>query len=318
MSSKIQNIIDMIFRKFIGLIIIGVILVFMIPSLVGLYSLSILSTFFLYVSLAQSWNLTGGYANQISLGHTAFLGIGAYSTFLLYMEGYPFYIGLIAGGLTAAGLSALLSKPLFRFRGAYFSIATLVLAQIFLLWFLQWEPVGAAEGLHIFPPPGWWSIKNMYLLSLFCFALTSGVVWFTINSRLGWGLKTIRDDEDAAEMIGVDTFRSKMYVLCISAFLTAIVGGIISLDILHIRPSAIFGLKWVLLMLAIPIIGGMRNFLGPIIGAGIWVGLSEALAGFPGIHMVIFGIAIIMVVLRVPEGVMGYLEGKFKPLLRLL
>lgn len=301
---------DILSKKIIVVIVAAVVLGFVLPFSLEYYYMSIMVSFFIYSSFSQSWNLMGGHANQISLGHTIFLGLGAYVTFLTYQAGYPVYLGLILGGLASAGVALVLSKPLFRFRGAYFSIATLAVSQFFLIWFNQWDAVGAATGLHL-TLPDFWTIRNMYYIGLIIFALTCGVVWYALRSKLGWGLRAIRDDEFAAEMIGVDLFKSKVYTFLISAFLMALVGGLIGIYNLHLRPSAIFNVRYVLLMLSASIIGGMRTTWGPILGGAILVGLTEALVRFPGIQNVILGFIVLIIMLRAREGILGYVQKKF-------
>ncbi|MEM1587116.1 MAG: branched-chain amino acid ABC transporter permease [Candidatus Bathyarchaeia archaeon] len=286
-------------------------LLFSLPRIAAPYIIVLTFYFFAYLTLSHSWNLAGGYCNLISLGQGAFAGIGAYTTFLLYFGGVPMELGLIIGGGLSACLAFLLSKPLFRLRGVYFTIGTLALGEISKLLVIRLPYLGGSWGLHIHSPPPHYSTIYLYYLSLIIGLISCFIMFMIATSKIGWALKCIRSDEDASELIGVNTYRYKVYAFILHAFFTSLIGGLLALYTLHIEPYTIFSVALSIEALIITLIGGRGTFFGPFIGSAIMVALSHILAVYYTLHLVILGIIMIAIIVFCPEGLIGRLQKRF-------
>lgn len=255
---------------------------------------------FLATSLAQSWNILGGFSGQITLGHAAFFGAGALATRTLWAGGAPLFLALGAGVLVATGFGLLIGGPAFRLRGVYFAIGTLGLAEILrisvgnLLPEISTIPAAALAGYHILP---------RYYLALSVAALSVGVVAILARSRVGLGMQAIREDEAAAEASGVGAFGHKLLALTLSTSLAGLTGGVFAYyhaSYYHQHP---FGPQWTFDAILITFIGGVGTVHGPVLGALFYVLLKEWLAvRLVDIHLLIFGGLFIMVVLLLPGG----------------
>jgi branched-chain amino acid transport system permease protein len=283
----------------------AVLLILAVPPLVvhSEYVLNLFLMYFLYVIVAQSWNLLGGFTGQVSLGHSAFFGIGAIVTRLLWTADVPIILALIAGSAGAVLLAAIVGIPCLRMRSAYFPIGTLALAMIAQI------TVG-----NLFPVPGslssaylaGYKISSRYYIALAVAALTVVVVYRIVHSRTGLALVGIRDDEAAAEAMGVRTFRYKVLALMVSSALVGLGGGIFAYHQVSYYYYAPFELSWSFLPTLTTFIGGLGTIAGPIVGAACFLGLSEIFAISLGeIHMLVFAFTFILVVLFVPGGLMS-------------
>ena len=283
---------------------LAVLLFALLPAVIrSEYMLNLLLMFFLYVIIAQSWNLLGGFTGQVSLGHSAFFGTGALITRLLWTAGLSIVPSLVAGSLGAAVLAALVGVPCLRMRSAYFPIGTLALAMI-----------AQITVANLFPLPG--SLSSGYLVSYTMFSryylalavavLTVSVVCWIVRSRTGLALVGIRDDEAAAEAMGVKTFRHKVFALMVSSMLVGLGGGIFAYHQVSYYYYAPFELSWSFLPTLTTFIGGLGTIAGPILGAACFLGLSELFAISLGeVHIVVFAFTFILVVLFVPGGLMS-------------
>jgi branched-chain amino acid transport system permease protein len=267
------------------------------------YILNLLLMFFLYIIVAQSWNLLGGFTGQVSLGHSAFFGTGALITRLLWTAGLPIVPSLISGGLGSVVLASLVGVPCLRMRSAYFPIGTLALAMIAQI------TVG-----NIFPIPGsltseylvGYTIFSRYYLALIVAVLTVAIVSWIVRSRTGLALVGIRDDEAAAEAVGVKTFKHKIFALVVSSLLAGLGGGIFAYHQVSYYYYAPFELSWSFLPTLTTFIGGLGTIPGPIVGAACFLGLSELFAISLGeVHIIVFALTFILVVLFVPGGLMS-------------
>lgn len=255
---------------------------------------------FLAVALAQSWNLLGGYAGQINLGHAAFFGLGALTTRLLWVGGAPLILALAAGALVATAFGCLIGAPAFRLRGAYFAIGTLGLAEILritagnLMPQISTIPAGALASYSIVP--------RYYLtlaLALFCVAVTA----LLMRSRVGLGIQAVREDEAAAEASGVGAFRHKLLALALSTALVGLTGGAFAYYHVSYYPQHTFSPAWTFDAVLISFIGGVGTIHGPVLGAFFYVILKEVLAvQWVELHLLIFGVLFILVVLFLPGG----------------
>jgi branched-chain amino acid transport system permease protein len=289
----------------VGLVGLGLLL---FPLMADQYSLSLAYTLFVSVALAQSWNLIGGYTGLVSLGQAAFFGLGAYTSALLLTNlGMPFVLAVLASGLVATAFAVVISLPVFRFRGIYFAIGTLVLAEALRIWMINWSLTGGAQGVNLpldnIPDP-----TTFYYIGLALAAIATGAIALILQTRLGVGLRAIRDNEDAAQNLGVNTFRVKLSAFAVSAFLAGVTGGVHAIYLGTIEPYSIFSVNWTITAINVVIIGGIGTLLGPIVGAVFATILSESLKDYQSIHLIISGLLLILVIRFLPAGIWGQLS----------
>ncbi len=291
-----------------GLLGIGGIVLLLVPTFAGRFTVFILYLLFLNIALAQSWNLVGGYTGLISLGHAAFFGIGAYSAAIFMSRlNIPFMAAILAGGILAALFAVIISFPTFRFHGIYFAIGTLILAEALRIWMINWEFTGGAQGVR-FPLSRIPSLNEFYYLMLAAMAITTAVLVIILRQKLGLGLRAIRDNEESAQNMGISIFQTKLFSFAISAFMAGLIGAIHATRLSVIEPYSIFGVGWTIAMINIVIIGGMGTIVGPIVGAIFITFLGEALAEFYTIHLMITGFIFILVIRFMPEGIWGWVK----------
>lgn len=255
---------------------------------------------FLAVALAQSWNLLGGYAGQITLGHAAFFGLGALVTRTLWVASVPLFLALPAGALLAMAFALLIGGAAFRLRGAYFAIGTLGLAEILritvgnLMPEISTIPAAALASYNLVP---------RYYLFLALAALCVGVVALLAVSRLGLGMQAVREDEAAAEASGVGAFHHKLLALAVSTALVGLAGGAFAYYHVSYYPQHAFSPAWTFDAVLMAFIGGVGTVHGPILGALFYIMLKEVLAErWVEFHLLIFGAVFILVVLFLPGG----------------
>lgn len=291
-----------------GLLALLAFILIIIPYFIRRYTVFVLYLICLNISLAQSWNLLAGYTGLISLGHAAFFGLGAYTTAMMVTYlGVPFSLATIVGGLMAVAFSALMSIPTFRFRGIYFAVGTLILAEALRIWMINWEFTGGAQGVHL-PVGTGTTLRGFYYIMLAIAAGITALVMVVLRTKLGLGLRAIRDNEDSAQNMGVNTFRAKLYAFLLSAFVAGLAGGIHATKMCTIEPYSIFSAMWSLSTVNIVIIGGLGTVFGPIMGAIFITYLAERLAEFYTFHLVITGIILILVIRFVPAGIWGQIR----------
>ena len=266
-------------------------------------TINLLILIFLYISLASSWNILGGYTGQTSLGHAAFFGLGALATRLLWIKGFPVLPSILVGGLLAVAFSLLIGAPAFRLKGVYFAIGTLALAQILNVTVGNVFPAIAALPVEELVA---YELAPRYYLFLCLAVLIVGAAYLLANSRLGLGMMAVREEEDAAESLGVSALRHKLIALGISAFFTGLTGGAFAYFHVSYYFQFPFTPVWSLDMLTMVYIGGTGTVLGPIIGAAFFVGLREFLVRNLGeYHLIVFGVLFVLVVLFLPGGIIS-------------
>ena len=291
-----------------GLLVVGLVTLLLVPTFASRFTVFILYLLFLNIALAQSWNLVGGYTGLISLGHAAFFGIGAYSAAIFMSQlNLPFLVAVIAGGLLAVVFAVIIAFPTFRFRGVYFAIGTLILAEALRIWMINWEFTGGAQGLQ-FPISRIPSLNAFYYIMLISAVAATAVLVLILQQKLGLGLRAIRDNEGSAKNMGVNVFRTKLFSLVISAFIAGLIGAIHATRLSVIEPYSIFGVGWTIAMINIVIIGGMGTIVGPIVGAIFVVFLGEALSDFYTVHLMITGFIFIVVIRFMPQGIWGWFQ----------
>jgi branched-chain amino acid transport system permease protein len=286
------------------------------PSVFGSYAVTLCTLIFFYGFLGQAWNVIGGYAGQLSAGHAAFLGVGAYTAAFLSVElGVTPWIGMFAGGLAAAALGAVVGFLGFRFglRGFYFVLLTVAFSEICRIVAANTEAVGGALGYYITftGDPRHFQFQDTrayYYIALgLMLAATALVAWLE-RRRFGIYLAAIRDDEQACEAAGVDTFKYKMLAMLLSSLLTGIGGTFYAFYLFSLQPNTVFGVPLSVEIIIRPIVGGAGTVLGPVVGSFILSPLAEisrhyfSQGGWHGAHLIAYGALLIAVVLFLPEG----------------
>lgn len=303
----------------------------LLPLVLDKYALGIFVMIFFYAYLGQSWNVLTGFTGHISLGHALYVGIGAYvSTFLAQKFGLSPWLGMLAGGLLATAVALSLGFLGFRFglRGVYFVILTISCAEIARLVVSHIDAVGSFSGIFLDFKPGLANFQfrgNLpyYYISLGFMVLGSLAVHLLARSRTGRLMVAIREDEQAALALGVNTFKYSMTAIGISAFMTSLAGTFYANYVYYLSPNSMFGMGLSIDLILRPIIGGLGTVLGPIIGSFVLTPLSEvsrayfAKGGLEGMHLVLYGVLAILVVLFMRQGILVYIKRALKPLLKL-
>jgi branched-chain amino acid transport system permease protein len=300
----------------LALVIVGGAVLLVLPLYLSSTWQNLFITAFYYAFLGQAWNILGGYAGQLSLGHAAFFAIGAYASAVLATH---FAISPWLGMFVGAALAALLSLGIgylgFRFglRGFYFILLTLAAAEICRLVALHLPILGGYTGLFINFKPNPWQFQfrgkiPYYYIALAFLVLASGIVWMIDRSKLGAYLMAIREDEDASEALGVDTFRYKMIAYAVSAALTAFGGTFYAYFQFYLQPNTVLNINHSVDIMIRPIVGGSGTLLGPVLGSFLLELLGEFsrtyfAGGTAGLSVVIYGLLLIVVVLFLPRGV---------------
>jgi branched-chain amino acid transport system permease protein len=273
-----------------------------------------------YVALAHLWNLLAGYAGLPSVGQQAYVGLGGYALF--YLTGVwntNVYLALLLAAPFAALMSIPVSFAVFRLRGAYFAIGTWVVSEVFMLFASLIGVLGAGSGLSLTPAilreiSSARDTRNMilYFMSLAISILVFAVVYFLLRSRHGLALTAIRDSEPASASLGVNTFRTKFIVYIATAACTGLIGGLIFLQKLRISPEAGFSINdWTVVVIFMVVIGGIGTLEGPFIGMLIYIVLRELLSDYGTIYLMLMGAIAIVVMLKAPMGVWGWVINRF-------
>lgn len=303
-------------RVYVGLLAMSLLLV--IPLLAQssfIYHLFVLIC--IYGALATAWNIVGGYAGQLSLGHAVFYGIGSYAATLLVIEfGITPWLGMFVGAAVAALAAVLIAYPTFRLRGPFFALATIAMLEVIKLLVVHQDGwTGGAAGLSVPLNIGLkWMIfreKWAYLLLAFGILLvTMWASWRIRHSRLGFYLVAVREREHAAPSVGIDTVRVKLAAAVISAVLTSVVGSFHAMYLTFIEPSAAFSLELSIQIAMFALIGGLGSVAGPLAGTLLVVPIAELARGWlgsfgSGMHGFIYGVVLVLVVLTMPRGIVG-------------
>lgn len=272
------------------------------------YMVFFCTIFCLYLALSQSWNLLIGYSGLFSLAQPAFIGLTGYTMAVLTSYyGINLWLSLLLGGVVSVLFALFMSLFIFRVRGIYFGIITLLFADALLLLFSNWAYVKYSQGMFVKPahPP---SINIIYYMAFIVGVGSVALIYAILRSRLGLGLMAMRDDEDVADTTGVELFRCKLYCFLIAAFVTGITGGIYYTLQIFIMPQEAFSVSWSVKMIFMVIIGGIGTIEGPVVGAFIYVLLSQWLAEYFSVSMILLGAIAIAVILLTPKGIMGTLQ----------
>lgn len=272
-----------------------------------------LFTIYFWIAQASSWNILTGYSGYFSFGQGAFYGIGVYTAGVLVVKrGWPFLAALPVAGLLAGLSGLLLGLVVFRVRkltGEIFALTTLAVAFVFASVARLSPSIDGGTGIFTTgtPIPAFLGEFNtaMYRLTLVITLLTVFVAYLIYDSRLGWGLFAIRDDEAVAEGLGVPSFRYKMAALGANALFAGLMGGVWALQLGFITVEDVFNIRVPLFVILMSVLGGMRHWMGPVVGAVIITTLTDRLnsAGLADVNQVIIGAMLVVLALAVREGV---------------
>lgn len=292
---------------FLGAITVGLALLPItgIPEVWILY----LFYFFVYLAAANMWNLLAGFSGLLALCPAAFIGLGGYTVTILSWLELPYYWGIVAGGFAAALFAGLISVSVFRMKGVYFAIGTLVVPAILRLVFLRWRPVGGdlqgggagyiVKGVSDIPS------EVTYWLGLSIGLASVIIITIILRSKFGYGLAAVRDNDVSASSLGVDVFRLKLSSFLIAAFVIGIAGAIFYTYQGYIEPNSAFDISWLMIVLLATVMGGIGLAWGPFVGTIIVVILQFQLARYPGISLLIQGLILIAIMLIAPQGILG-------------
>ena len=264
-----------------------------------------------YVVIATAWNILGGYAGYVNFGTPAFFALGAYTAvFLIQWARAPLYVLIIAGGLVSALLGLGIGYLTLRLRGVFFSIATLALSIVLQTFVINWDYVGGSKGVTVIRPsaPLFGSHVKFLFAVMVCLAvLAVTAAWLIERSWVGRGLSALRDNEEAAECMGVPTLRLKLFATTISGFLLGVAGAPFPYYVTYVEPSSAFNLDYAINALAMPMIGGTTTWVGPVIGA-VLLGTAQQVATVTissELNLLIVGVVLVAFVVLAPEGLVG-------------
>jgi branched-chain amino acid transport system permease protein len=264
-----------------------------------------------YVVIATAWNILGGYAGYVNFGTPAFFALGAYTAvFLIQSVRAPLPVLIVAGGIVSGLLGLGIGYLTLRLRGVFFSIATLALAIVLQTMIVNWEYVGGSRGMSVIRPSG--PPFGSYVTFLFTVmaglaVLSVLVAWFIERSWIGRGLAALRDNEEAAECMGVPTLRLKLAATTISGALFGVAGAPFPYYVTFVEPNSAFALDYAVNALAMPMIGGTTSWIGPVLGA-VLLGTAQQLATVTissELSLFIVGIVLVAFVVLAPEGLIG-------------
>ena len=267
---------------------------------------------FMWIALAGSWNLISGLTGYVSFGHVAFFGAGAYTgAILIATAGWPWPLAALGGGLGAGVLAVVIGYPCLRLKGPYFAIAMLGLNEVLRALVSYFEGLtGGGNGLSL---PTLDATRHIYYVMGALAAVVTGGAYLIVTSRFGLRLMTIREDEVAAEAMGVDTLHHKLVAFILSSIGPGIAGALTARDQGYIEPISVFPLAITVTMIVMALFGGKGTVWGPVLGAVVLFVVQEVVwARYPYVHPLLFGAIIVAVVLLMPRGVLGLLQVRYR------
>ena len=281
------------------------------------YLIRLLAMVFLWIGKAGCWNILSGCTGYIDFGAVVYYGIGSYVTALLMSKTQaPFLVSILVSGLVSALVALPIGFPTLRLRGAYFGIATLAFAEAMKQIILEFDKTAGVrffEGPHGITLPIGPRNEFFYYFGFGVMVLVIGVTYWVRRSKFGYALRAIREGEEAAELAGVDTLRTKVKAYMISAFFLGLIGGIETYWLTYITPHMVFDVLITIQMVVMSLLGGMGTVFGPVVGASFLMIIYELLhRDFPYTYTIIVGFIIVVVVLLMPKGIVGTLKTKLK------
>ncbi|HTC97448.1 MAG TPA: branched-chain amino acid ABC transporter permease [Bradyrhizobium sp.] len=271
----------------------------------------------LYAIAASAWNIIGGYAGQVSVGHVVFFGCGAYASMAAYTHfALPPLVGIPVGIIVAVAIAAIIGGPTLRLSGHYFSMATIAIAELARLIVTNTEWLGASPGLSGPAVPrnvfdlSFVSALPYYYLFLAVLAITLLITWWMTNSRMGFYLRAIKDSERAARSLGAPAARTKLYAYMLSAGLTSVAGALYAMMFGFVDPESGLGILISVKMLIMAALGGAGLLFGPLVGAAILVPLEELSNSWlggqgAGLTFVVYGAIIVLISRFQPGGLLA-------------
>ena len=264
-----------------------------------------------YVIIASAWNILGGYAGYVNFGTPAFFALGAYTAiFLMEALGAPLPVMILAGGLVAGLLGLGIGYLTLRLKGVFFSIATFALSVVVQTLIINWDFVGGAKGYTVIRPPapffGSWGVL-LFVVMVTLAVVTVLVARSVERSWIGRGLAALRDNEEAAECMGVPTLRLKLFATTLSGFFLGVAGAPFPYYVTYVEPASAFDLNYAVNALAMPMIGGTTTWIGPVIGA-VLLGTAQQVATVTissELNLLIVGVVLVLFVVLAPEGIVG-------------
>ncbi|MBP2654144.1 MAG: urea transporter, permease protein UrtC [Firmicutes bacterium] len=294
-----------------GILVLLLAILCTLPLWAPEYFVMVFMLIFLYMALGQMWNLLAGYTGLVSLGQQIFIGLGGYSLAVITeLYDLPMLLGLFVGGVISVIFALVISQPIFKMRGVYFTIGTWIAAEALAVFFSNWTYVRSGQGFNITASYDLTTV-DIYYIALVVGIGSVALVYFLLRSRLGLALMAMRDNESAAETMGIELYKTKLKCFLISAFVTGVAGGALYLSIAYIQPFAAYSIDWTVAMVFMVIIGGIGTLEGPIIGAVVYVVLKQFLYDYPGISMIILGVLAVAIILIAPKGIMGTLHDRY-------
>jgi branched-chain amino acid transport system permease protein len=280
------------------------------------FVLRLIGTVLLFIVLAQSWNIIGGYTGYISFGHVTFFGLGAYVAALTFTWfGWPPYVAVVPAGLVAATFAVIVGYPTLRLRGPYFAIATLALGLVTQLAVANLPFTGGGEGIVVRGgmPFTRYALEHAFYLSYLALAVaTIGAVMRLERSKLGFGLRAIRDDQDVALSVGVAATRLKLIAFGLSSFFAGAAGSIYAHQVAYVSAPDLFTLDISIKSLVYAVVGGTSTVFGPVLGAIFMelldIYLATSVIGALRIDHIVFGVLLAVTVLIAPRGLVGVLS----------
>ena len=303
--------------RIFGILVLALVLLF--PAVVSQqFVINSFCLVFLYAYWASSWNILGGYTGQMSLGHACFVGLGAYTTSVLFSHFHctP-WIGLLAAGLVAGLVSLIIGIPCFKLKGSYFTLSTVALCHVFRIVFNTNDSMfglktGAAQGMKLSWRGGLAAMqfldkRSYYYIILGMLLLVLLISYSIKRSKMGYYLAAIRTNQDAAASLGVNVMGMKLAAMFISAFFTAMGGGLYAMFLQYIDPNSVFAYDLSVKIMVLAVVGGGGTLWGPIVGASLLVPVQQILnsrlgANLAGLALAVYGIVLMLVIYFMPKG----------------
>jgi branched-chain amino acid transport system permease protein len=313
-------------KRGVALLALLLVALIVVPHFINDYLLTVLIIILYFAYAGQAWNIMMGFAGQLSLGHAIYIGLGAYTAAALYVHfGVGPWIGMLAAIPIAMACGAIIGFLAFRFgvAGVYFAILTIAFAEFARIGFDHITYTGGSAGLFLpvaqYAHNDLWNLRGTPIMFYYVMLAFTAAAFLLcrhlLRSRMGYFWLAIREDEEAARALGIDTFRYKMFAVVISAGMTAVAGVFFAFYYNNLFPEQVFHISRSIELILAPIIGGIGTLFGPVLGAFVLTGLSEGVTelmhtlGFdwPGAKQVFYGVCLLVVVLALPDGIWPWL-----------
>lgn len=299
----------------LAVVVLGLIVLPFFLNVEMSYLIYFLFMAFIYVVIAQGWNVVGGYAGQISLGQHAFFGLGAYTTAMFWVHdlvgtGTGYYFNpllMILSGIVPAIVAIIVGIPLLsRLKGDYFALGSLGLGELMRVFFIKGGDItGAQDGLHL-PSGAYDSMLPYYYVGLLLAVAATAGVYFIMRSRIGMAFRAINEDDISASSHGINILYYKILAFAMGAFFTGVAGSLYGIYIFHVNPDSVLNINYGLYPILMCVLGGGATIFGPVIGSFFMAAVFViAEQHFPMIHPIVSGALIVLVMRFMPTGIIG-------------